>query len=238
MTDQAAPAFDPGRYLTKVGAADYLEVKWRLLWLRTQHPDASIESELVSLADQTAIFKTTVRIPGGGSATGFGSESYNDFREYIEKAETKSIGRALAALGFGTQFCPDFDFGSANGNVADSPVEFSSTRGRRMSQGNGRAPAPQGNGGTPQLITPRQHKFIEAIAREHGIADYDLDHEANALFGCNVESLSRRDASAFIERLQMRPQSGTVNEPKRQTAPAPAQADGSPPSVEYDDIPF
>ena len=122
-------AFDPSRYLTKVGSADYLEVKWRLVWLRETHPDAVIETELVSNGDQMAVFKARVTIPGGGSATGFGSEGYNDFRDYLEKAETKALGRALAALGFGTQFCPDFEFGASQGAVVDSPIDFASTRG-------------------------------------------------------------------------------------------------------------
>ena len=130
MTD--AKTFDPGRYLTKVGSSDYLEVKWRLVWLREIHPEACIVTELVSHTDQMAIFRAEVTIPEGGSATGYGSEGYDDFRDYIEKAETKAIGRALAALGFGTQFCPDFDFGAANGSVVDSPIDFASTRGRRV----------------------------------------------------------------------------------------------------------
>ena len=32
----------------RVNGADYLEVKWRLLWLRTNHPDAVIETEMMS----------------------------------------------------------------------------------------------------------------------------------------------------------------------------------------------
>lgn len=194
--------FDPSRYLTKVGQADYLEVKWRLVWLRELHPDSVIETELVSLVDQLAIFRAKVTIPGGGTATGYGSEGYGDFREYIEKAETKAIGRALAALGFGTQFCPDFEFGADRGRVVDSPIDFASTRGRRMATGGGaddRAVA-----GNPQLATPRQLKFIQAIAREHGIGDEELNTEVEQLYGRPVTQLDRRDASAFIERLQSR----------------------------------
>lgn len=198
MTD--AKAFDPGRYLTKVGSSDYLEVKWRLVWLRETHPDAAIETELVSHIDQTAIFRARVTIPGGGSATGYGSEGYDDFREYIEKAETKAIGRALAALGFGTQFCPDFDFGANAGNVVDSPIDFASTRGRRMASGRG----DEQRGGSNQPATPRQIKFIQAIAREHGMSDEALNSEVEQLYGRAVEQLDRRDASAFIERLQSR----------------------------------
>lgn len=199
MTD--AKTFDPSRYLTKVGSADYLEVKWRLVWLREVHPDATVETELVSHSDQMAIFRARVAIPGGGSATGFGSEGYDDFRDYIEKAETKAIGRALAALGFGTQFCPDFDFGAAAGAVVDSPIDFASTRGRRLAAGRGDERASSGG---PQPATPRQLKFIQAIAREHGIGDDELNAEVEQLYGRQVAQLDRRDASAFIERLQSR----------------------------------
>ncbi len=194
-----ATTFDPGRYLTKVGSADYLEVKWRLVWLRQNHPDATIETELVSHNDQLAIFKATISIPNGGSATGFGSEGFNDFREYIEKAETKAIGRALAALGFGTQFCPDFDFGNATGAVVDSPIDFASTRGRRMNQGSSR------NGSnTSQAATPRQIQFIQSIARDRGLDEQQLNAEVEELYGRPVDQLDRKDASAFIERLQSR----------------------------------
>jgi hypothetical protein len=195
--------FDPSRYLTKVGAADYLEVKWRLVWLREIHPDATVETELVSHSEQMAIFRARVAIPGGGSATGYGSEGYSDFREYIEKAETKAIGRALAALGFGTQFCPDFDFGASSGHVVDSPIDFASTRGRRMANGGGRGDE-RGVAASPQPATPRQLKFIQAIAREHGMGDDELNAEVEQLYGRAVDQLDRRDASAFIERLQAR----------------------------------
>ena len=193
--------FDPGRYLTKVGSSDYLEVKWRLVWLREVHPEANVETELVSHTDQMAIFRARVSIPDGGAATGYGSEGYDDFRDYIEKAETKAIGRALAALGFGTQFCTDFDFGAAHGAVVDSPIDFASTRGRRMAAGRSDDRNVGSNG---QPATPRQLKFIQAIAREHGIGDEELNAEVEQLYGRQVSQLDRRDASAFIERLQSR----------------------------------
>src|SRR4028119_1559632 len=121
-----ATPFEPARYLTRVNGSDYLEVKWRLVWLRDQHPDATVETELISHNDNTAVFRARVAIPGGGSSTGWGSETTGDFRDDLEKAETKAIGRALAALGFGTQFCPDFEFGAAVGRVVDAPVKVPS----------------------------------------------------------------------------------------------------------------
>lgn len=206
--------FEPGRYLSKVNGSDYLEVKWRLVWLREQHPEAVIETEMVSNVDHFAVFKARVMLPSGASATGWGSEAANDFRDYIEKAETKSIGRALAALGFGTQFCPDFDFGAAAGRIVDAPVDFASTRGRKMiarqqqlddqNFAPAQPPPPAQPTGVNQPATERQRKFIEAIAREIGLTDEELAADAEQAAGRPMNELTRRDASAVIEHLQIR----------------------------------
>ena len=101
-------SFDPTPYLRQLrgrgGQQDYLDVKWRLLWLRKEHPDAEIVTEHVRIEPTLAIFKATVTVPTGGKATGYGSETAGDFGDFIEKAETKAIGRALNALGYGAQF--------------------------------------------------------------------------------------------------------------------------------------
>src|SRR5438132_549978 len=140
--------FDPTRYLRRLGKGDYLEVKWRLVWLRTEHPDATIETELMRLEANPpmAIFRARVSIPGGGSTSGWGQEEPKDFGDYLEKAETKALGRALAALGYGTQFTEDFDFAEGDPNrVVDSPVERPAPRGGYNSNngtGTRMAPAP------------------------------------------------------------------------------------------------
>lgn len=202
-------AFEPAKYLVNInGRGEYLEVKWRLLWLRTAHPDAVIETELVHLRDHEAIFKARVSIPGGGAATGWGSETANDFRDFVEKAETKAIGRALAALGFGTQFCQDHEFGAADGRIVDTPVDINATRARRSASaaagvGGDQAPAAQAAGNT-QRATERQVKFIYAIAREAGLDEAELGDWSQELYGMPVDELNRRDASALIEALQRR----------------------------------
>ena len=126
-------SFDASKYLTDLGGKDYLEVKWRLLWLRTEHPDAVIETELVKHGAGLALFRARVSLPGSGIATGWGSETAGDFEDYIEKAETKALGRALAALGSGTQFCEDFDFSAERPGRAE--------RRRTLA----RAPSPDGH---------------------------------------------------------------------------------------------
>lgn len=144
---QLQGSFNAEQYLVKLRGKEYLEVKWRLLWLRTEHPDAVIETDMVShmLDIPMAVFKATVKIPliaknedgsplvvNGqplimwASATGWGQEEAADFGDYLEKAETKAIGRACAALGFGTQFAFDHDYedGRAeSGRVVDTPAQ-------------------------------------------------------------------------------------------------------------------
>jgi uncharacterized protein YbdZ (MbtH family) len=131
---KADQAFDPTQYLSKFDGRDYLEVKWRVMWLRHEHPEARMTTEIVQHNEEGgfALFRAEVEIPGGGKATGWGSETVRDFHDYIEAAETKALGRALAALGYGTQFCSDFDF-SANARpgtaqVVDAPVNLASPR--------------------------------------------------------------------------------------------------------------
>jgi hypothetical protein len=167
-------AFDPARHLTLVSGKEYLEVKWRLVWIRSEHPDAIIETELVSHHSNEAVFKAYAKIPNGGSATGWGSEDSQGFGDYLEKAETKAVGRALAALGFGTQFCSDFDFGAAGGRVVDAPVQFRNDNGNFRADGpppqsrpaGGNAPQRQAGGNTGDLASPSQMGAIYAIGKK------------------------------------------------------------------------
>ncbi len=108
-----AKPFDPRAHLRRIrvrgSEVEYLDVKWRLVWLRSEHRDAAVITDLVSNENNIAVFRAEVVLESGGRASGYGSESKADFNDYIEKAETKAIGRALAALGYGTQFALDFD---------------------------------------------------------------------------------------------------------------------------------
>lgn len=195
--------FDPSKYLRKLGGRDYLEVKWRLLWLRTEHPDAVMETEMVKLDEGFALFKARVAIPNGGESTGWGSETRQDFFDYIEKAETKALGRALAALGYGTQFCEDFDFaaGSAgNAHVVDSPVE--------LRQGaDADRPIPARPAAIPQtsssLATPAQLKLIYLTAsRDLQITEEELEERCQTQYGRLPLHLTKREASEFIDALK------------------------------------
>jgi hypothetical protein len=151
--------------------------------------------------DNTAVFRAQVSIPDGGSATGWGSESAGDFRDYLEKAETKAIGRALAALGFGTQFCPDFEFGAAVGRVVDSPVK-TPARSSGNASTDRQETASVAAIGPDQPATQRQLRYLQAVAREAGLDGAGLDERAKQEFGVLAAALSRRDASSLIDIIQ------------------------------------
>ena len=112
---------NPNEHMMKLKGKDYLQVAWRLVWFREDHPDFGINAEALSLTDDHAIFKATITDPNGIQvSSGHGSESKKDFGDFIEKAETKAIGRALAMLGYGTQFAADeLEEGE---RIVDSPI--------------------------------------------------------------------------------------------------------------------
>ncbi len=212
-------SFDASKYLTDLNGRDYLEVKWRLLWLRTEHPEAVIETELVKHEGGLALFRARAVVPGAGEASGWGSETADDFGDYIEKAETKALGRALAALGYGTQFCEDFDFSAeragarrearrsaggrrepAGARVVDSPVARPGRDGAERTQSRGLtvvqdAPA--------ESATEPQVKAIYAIARSQpGLGEGGVEERCRERYGCPPAELSKRQASEFIDLLR------------------------------------
>ena len=93
----------PKLHLSNIrGGNDYLDVAQRIVWFRSEYPHGRIETVAHELTTEGAIFKATVEDGEGGMATGWGSETPRDFGEFIEKAETKAVGRALGAMGYGT----------------------------------------------------------------------------------------------------------------------------------------
>jgi hypothetical protein len=127
-----ASDYDPNEHLMSLKGKDYLNVQHRLLWFMRDQRDmiASglattsyvIRTELVELDREAgwAHFRTTVRDVLGNESVMYGSESKGDFPDYIEKASTKSLGRALLALGYGAAFAPEMDEGD---RIVDSPAD-------------------------------------------------------------------------------------------------------------------
>jgi len=142
--------FNPTEHIIQIksdqAVRDYLPVQWRLVWFRSLCPEGTIETEIIHLdldrdteeeifvwnnekrhsekvvkhAKGLVIFKATVNDGRGAIATGTKMEKAASFSDWLEKAETGAIGRALAGLGYGTQFTGD-ELDEAH-RIVDSPV--------------------------------------------------------------------------------------------------------------------
>lgn len=124
MTCENGPGFDAGKRIRQINVGskdrpvwvDYLEVKDRVLWARTECPEMEIRTELLPAAGDLVVMRATVARPGAGMATGHGSSKLG-MPDAVEKAETAAVGRALAYLGYGTAAAL-----AEEGQVCDSPV--------------------------------------------------------------------------------------------------------------------
>lgn len=98
---------------------DYLQVMHRLVWMREEHPNWGIETEFVDRNEVFAVTRATIRDENNRIiAQAHGREDQKHFPDYLEKCETKAIGRALGLCGYGTQFAPEFD---EEDRIVDSP---------------------------------------------------------------------------------------------------------------------
>jgi hypothetical protein len=138
LSNGHSSTFDPMKYMLKLPKhkkislpngqvrferteADYLPVAARIAWFRRENPYWSIITEVEHLADKAVVMKATIKdMLDRVIATARKKETEAGFPDYIEKAETGAIGRALAMCGYGTLQAPEFD---EQDRLADAPVE-------------------------------------------------------------------------------------------------------------------
>lgn len=107
--------------LRDVKGKDYLDVPYRVQWMREEHLDWGIETEFLTLSSEVAIAHATIKDANGKIlAQGTKSETPAGFADFIEKAETGAVGRALALCGYGTQFAQEL---CEEERIVDSPKE-------------------------------------------------------------------------------------------------------------------
>ncbi|NMB32739.1 MAG: hypothetical protein GX992_00645 [Clostridium sp.] len=195
--------FNPEEHLTKLPLrrrnprtntwetqyADYLEIKWRMVWFRQENKENTqtiVLDKTINPNDRFAYFELQVSDSKGNTEVGVGSETGDDFHDYIEKAYTKAYGRALAALGYGTQFAPELEEGE---RIADSPVDIKSQ---------------EVPGGSEQgdSITEPQRRAIYAIYSSMSINEeemkqiiHDRYHKQDSKY------LTKKEASDLIDYL-------------------------------------
>jgi len=113
--------FNPKDWMTDIHGKDYLPVAARLIWFREEHPEWGIQTEIIKEDETHAIMKATICNGNQTIAQAHKKEDKIGFGDFLEKAETGAIGRALAMCGFGTQFSPDIEEGTQR--IVDAPIE-------------------------------------------------------------------------------------------------------------------
>ena len=128
--------FDPSKLVRIItdengNTGYYLDVKWRKLWFRLANPLGAIRVNVLEQNQQYAVVEARIYLHHDDPDSAYISnaivrrsldESDPFGRQFMETAETKAIGRALADAGFGIQF-PDRDPG-ADAELADSPFQI------------------------------------------------------------------------------------------------------------------
>lgn len=111
--------------LTNLKGKDYLMVAYRIQWMNEETPNFTIDTNVMRMDKDESVVtaKVTIMDKDGKvirSASATKREDSKGFADHLEKAETSAVGRALAMLGFGTQFAlADLDEGN---RLADSPL--------------------------------------------------------------------------------------------------------------------
>jgi len=224
--------FKPGDFTISLQGKEYLPVAARVKWFRTVHPSGTIETnEVIVDLDRPfskgggkvygyARFHATVRdadgrILGQGTKT----ETAANFFDYVEKAETGSIGRALAAAGFGTEIDQELD----EGRVVDSPREKPHPRGQsaprvasqRPSEG-GTPPSPAkvirpGSPATgPIRLQPDVLEWLDQQAKRAGFENLEaackaLDYPMESVL--TIEAMQRSMDKELKDRITAKPAS-------------------------------
>ena len=100
---------------------EYLPVSARIAWFRTEHPKLAIDTEIEALTEGKVRVRATIYGEDNtvlSSAMKTGDKAR--FGDYVEKAETGAIGRALSLAGYDLASAPDLD---EEDMLANAPIE-------------------------------------------------------------------------------------------------------------------
>jgi hypothetical protein len=196
MTEKITKKFNPDDHMQDIKGHPYLPVAWRIFWFREEHTDWSIETEVKdNREEKTAIAKavikdTTGRIIATAHKTAKPSGIITD---YLEKAETGAIGRALALCGYGTQFAPELEEGE---EVVDSPIATKNVSTGIVDDSVGATPV------TPDKASTAQLAKIRAIYGEKKLSNEAMKELVAKRFKITShKDLSKKQASEWIEYL-------------------------------------
>ena len=195
--------------LSTVSGKDYLEVKHRVYWVRHDHKDAQIVTDLISHDAEHgyAVVKAIITLPATGAVgTGYGMAERGApgpaAKRYVEFAETRAIGRACAAVGYGTLAALEED-----SDPADAPAEA-----RRAEKAQDARPRVQATPNTPHapsaavapagtVLTPDQQATIRNAVAALGWGAPDCTAYLRQFGVARFGELSQEQAAEVIPDL-------------------------------------
>lgn len=205
-------AFDMQKHLIKVqGGREYLPVAARLVWFREEHKDWGIETDVLELNHerQFAVFRARIyNADGRLMATGTKKEDAKGFGDYLEKAETGSVGRALALCGYGTQFTPELDEGADRQHTPPPRREERSAPAQAPAQPAQAAQAYQENGAAARAKPLDEKVFYDP--REE-VAPAEARVRAMKMFG-QMDAKIKTEWLDYLKRTYDAPALGRVSE--------------------------
>jgi hypothetical protein len=158
--------------------SDYEPVASRLDRFLKAHPDARVITDLVHYLADVAVFKCELWLDGEIIATGWAEEIRNQGNvnktSHLENCETGAVGRALANAGL------------SGSDFTKRPSREEMGKVQRMTE--------SGNGTVTEnsnLATEKQQNMIRAVCKSMG-----------KIPPHNLQSFSRREASAYIDSLK------------------------------------
>lgn len=182
----------------------YLQVAHRLVWFREEKQTWGIITKPLSIDETQATFMAQITDDTGRIiATGTKQETKTGFADFIEKAETGSIGRALALCGYGTQFAPELDEES---RIVDSPMEPAKKPVSRVAEIMGTAKAEVEKASPSQLKTLADLavKKLGANAKDKQNILDSLNAELRTSFKSALD-ISKVQADTIIAALEPKP---------------------------------
>lgn len=207
--------------LMHIKGKEYLQVAQRMIWRLEEKPEWRISTKIISLKEDSAVVRAVIRNEQGHiMATAHKLENRAGFADFLEKAETGAIGRALAMVGFGTQFTGDeLDEGS---RLADSPIVNKSNSTRKPLHNYAPQSSPQEDeipnfeeppwdepnpqqqlSQAPNLVTGPQVKRLWAIAHSSGWQNFEVLEYASRTFNVKmIDRLNRKDYDSLVKHIE------------------------------------
>lgn len=181
--------------IMEIKGRDYLQAAPRILWLREEHPDWSIETELLNFTDKQAVFKATIR-DGVGKivAQATSMETVSGFESFLEKAETCAVSRAAAFCGYGTLMAQELEEQEKNSEhikLAESPIE-----GRKPAVPLKAVPASDEPGAYVIKCNPFKDKRLDQVG-QHDINEWIRRWDGKQISGVLAEAI--KEASKYLD---------------------------------------